>query len=128
MKIAVSGKGGVGKTSLSALLCRSFHGAGYRVLAIDADPDANLASTLGFPDPDAIVPIVDMKDLIGERTGVQPGTSGGFFKLNPRVDDVPERFSMTHDGIRLLVMGRIKEAGTGCYCPESAFVKELIGH
>lgn len=128
MKIAVSGKGGVGKTTVTSLLCRSFKKAGYRVLALDADPDANLAATLGFPDPEKIVPVVEMKELIFERTGVQPGTMGAFFKLNPRVDDIPERFSVMHEGIRLLVMGLIKKAGTGCYCPENAFVRELVGH
>ena len=128
MKIAISGKGGVGKTSLAALLCTSFQLAGYRVLALDADPDANLAATLGFPDPQKIIPIVEMKDLIFERTGVQPGAMGAFFKLNPRVDDIPDRFSVTHNGIRLLAMGLIKKAGTGCYCPENAFVRELVGH
>lgn len=128
MKIAVSGKGGVGKTTLSALLCCTFQMAGYRVLAVDADPDANLAATLGFPYPEKIIPIVEMKELISERTGVKPGATGMYFKLNPRVDDIPDRFGVTHDGIRLLVMGRVKTAGTGCYCPENAFVKELIGH
>ena len=128
MKIAVSGKGGVGKTTLTALLCSSFQRAGYRILALDADPDANLAVTLGFPCPEKIVPIVEMKELIAERTGVQPGSMGMFFKLNPCVDDIPERFGVMHNGIRLLVMGRIKTAGTGCYCPENAFTKELVGH
>ncbi len=128
MKIAVSGKGGVGKTTLSALLCRTFQIAGYRVLAVDADPDANLAATLGFPYPEKIIPIVEMKELISERTGVKPGATGMYFKLNPRVDDIPDRFGVTHNGIRLLVMGMVKTAGTGCYCPENAFVKELIGH
>ncbi len=128
MKIAVSGKGGVGKTTLTALLCISFKNAGYRVMVVDVDPDANLAATLGFPAPEKIVPIVDLKELISERTGVQPGSMGMFFKLNPRVDDIPERFGVTHNGIRLLLMGRVKQAGTGCYCPENAFVKELVGH
>ena len=128
MKIAVSGKGGVGKTSITALLCRSFQHAGYQVLAVDADPDANLAATLGFPNPDKIVPVSEMKELIMERTGVEKGAVGMFFKLNPRVDDIPEKFSVTHNGIRLLVMGKVKKAGTGCYCPESAFIKELVGH
>ena len=128
MKIAVSGKGGVGKTSITALLCSSFNKAGYKVLALDTDPDANLAATLGFPNPEKIVPIMELKELIAERTGVQPETMGIFFKLNPTVDDIRERFSVTHNGISLLVMGRIKKAGTGCYCPENAFVKELVGH
>ena len=128
MKIAVSGKGGVGKTTLTALLCKSFQKSGYRVFALDADPDANLAATLGFPELEEIVPVVKMKELISERTGVQPGSIGAFFKLNPRVDDIPERFSVTHNGIRLLVMGKVKKAGSGCYCPENAFVRELVGH
>jgi CO dehydrogenase maturation factor len=128
MKIAVSGKGGVGKTTLTALLCLSFQKAGYRVMAVDADPDANLASTLGFPEPEKIIPIVDLKEIISERTGTQPGSMGAFFKLNPRVDDIPEKYSVVHNGIRLLLMGRIKNAGTGCYCPENAFVRELVGH
>lgn len=128
MKIAVSGKGGVGKTTLAALLCTSFQRAGYRVTAVDADPDANLASTLGFPEPDTITPIVELKELIAERTGTQPGSMGTFFKLNPRVDDIPDKYSVTHNGIRLLVMGIIKKAGTGCYCPENALVRELVGH
>jgi len=128
VRIAVSGKGGVGKTTLTALLCSSFQMADYQVLAIDADPDSNLAATLGLPNPEKIVPIVDMKELISERTGVQPGTMGIFFKLNPRVDDIPEKFSVTHNGIRLLVMGKVKKAGSGCYCPENAFIRELIGY
>lgn len=128
MKIAVSGKGGVGKSSITALLCSSFNRAGYKVLALDADPDANLAATLGFPDPEKIVPITEMKELIADRTGVQPESMGMIFKLNPRVDDIREKFSVTHNGISLLVMGRVKKAGTGCYCPENAFVRELVGH
>ncbi|MHB9029730.1 MAG: ATP-binding protein [Candidatus Latescibacterota bacterium] len=128
MKIAVSGKGGVGKTTLAALLCVSFHKAGYRVMAVDVDPDANLASTLGFPDPEKIIPVVELKEIIAERTGTQKGNVGAFFKLNPRVDDIPEKYSVTHNGIRLLLMGKVKHAGTGCYCPENAFVKELVGH
>ncbi len=128
MKIAVSGKGGVGKTTLASLLCNSFRDSGYRVIAIDADPDANLAATLGFPHPDKIVPISEMKELIMERTGVDKGGVGMFFTLNPKVDDIPGRFSVIHNGIRLLVMGKVKKAGSGCYCPESAFIKELVGH
>lgn len=128
MKIAISGKGGVGKTTLAALLCTSFQRSGYHVTAVDADPDANLASTLGFPEPDSITPIIELKELIAERTGTRPGSMGAFFKLNPRVDDIPEKYSVTHNGIRLLVMGSIKKAGTGCYCPENALVRELVGH
>jgi CO dehydrogenase maturation factor len=128
MKIAISGKGGVGKTMLASLLSRAFSEAGYSVLAIDADPNSNLAATLGFPHPDEITPISEMGDLIEERTGVPPGKSGGFFKLNPKVDDLPERYFQEHDGVKLMAMGRIKKGGTGCYCPENALLKALISH
>ena len=128
MKIAVSGKGGVGKTLLSALLCKLFAQEGYSVIAIDADPDANLAMTLGFPNPDDITPISEMSDLIEERTGAKPGQTAPFYKLNPKVDDLPETYSVKHDGIRLMVMGRIKRGGTGCYCPEGALLQALLAH
>jgi CO dehydrogenase maturation factor len=128
MKIAISGKGGVGKTLLSAFLSRIFAENGYSVIAIDADPDANLAATLGFPDPDKITPISEMADLIEERVGVRPGTSGSFFSLSPRVDDLPEKYSVHQDGIRLMVMGRIKRGGTGCYCPEGSLLQALLKH
>lgn len=128
MKIAISGKGGVGKTLLASLLSRAFAEAGYSVLAIDADPDANLAANLGFPDPDKITPISELSDLIQERVGARPGQSGSFFKLNPKVDDLPEKLSVRLDGIRLMVMGRIKRGGTGCYCPEGTLLQALLSH
>ena len=128
MKIAISGKGGVGKTLLVSLLSRRFAAAGYAVLAIDADPDANLDANLGFPHPDEITPMSEMDDLIEERTGARPGKSGSFFKLNPRVDDIPDRFAVGHDGIKLMVMGRIKRGGTGCYCAEGVLLQALLSH
>ncbi|MFC2067058.1 AAA family ATPase [Chloroflexota bacterium] len=128
MKIAISGKGGVGKTLLSALLSRTFAEDGYSVIAIDADPDANLASTLGFPHPEEITPISELSDLIEERTGAKPGQSAPFFTLNPRVDDIPDNYSVIRDGIKLMVMGRIKRGGTGCYCPEGALLQALLSH
>jgi len=128
MKIAISGKGGVGKTLLAASLSRQFAESGYSVIAIDADPDANLAATLGFPNPEEITPISELGDLIEERTGMRPGQAGAFFKLNPKVDDLPEDYSVTHDGIKLMVMGRIKRGGTGCYCPEGALLQALLLH
>ena len=128
MKIAISGKGGVGKTLLASLLCKTFAEAGYSVIAIDADPDANLASTLGFPNADKIIPISDMKELAEERTGARGGQLGSFFKLNPKVDDLPEKYSQKHDGLRLMVMGRVKKGGTGCYCPENALLQALLTH
>jgi len=128
MKVAISGKGGVGKTTLASLLSRIFAEAGYSVLAIDADPNSNLAATLGISNPDDITPISEMSALIEERTGAKPGKSGGFFKLNPKVDDLPEKYALKYNGIRLMVMGRIKQGGTGCYCPENALLKALVTH
>lgn len=128
MKIAISGKGGVGKTLLASLLSKAFAEAGYSVLAIDADPDANLAANLGFPNPDKITPISELSEVIEERVGAKPGQSGSFFKLNPKVDDLPEKYSAKLDGIRLMVMGRIKRGGTGCYCPEGALLQALLSH
>jgi CO dehydrogenase maturation factor len=128
MKIAISGKGGVGKTLLSAFLAHTFAAAGYQVIAIDADPDANLAATLGYRHPEKMTPISELNDLIEERVGVRPGTPGAFFKLNPRVDDLPEKYSVKLDGIRIMSMGRIKRGGTGCYCPEGALLQALVSH
>jgi CO dehydrogenase maturation factor len=128
MKIAISGKGGVGKTLLSAFLSHIFARNGYSVIAIDADPDANLAATLGYPHPEKMTPISELNDLIEERVGVRPGTPGAFFKLNPRVDDLPEKYSVKLDGIRIMSMGRIKRGGTGCYCPEGALLQALVSH
>jgi CO dehydrogenase maturation factor len=128
MKIAISGKGGVGKTILASLLSKMFAEAGYSVLAIDADPNSNLAATLGFPHPDDVTPISEMSALIEERTGAPPGKASSFFKLNPKVDDLPEKYSLKYNGIRLMVMGRIKKGGTGCYCPENALLQALITH
>jgi len=128
MKLAITGKGGVGKTTVTALLARALADTGRRVLAVDADPNATLASTLGFPAPEAIAPLTEMADLIEERTGVRPGTQGAVFKLNPRVDDIPARFAVEHDGVRLLRMGAVKSGGAGCYCPENAFLKSLTAH
>lgn len=128
MKIAISGKGGVGKTSLSAVLAHLYALEGKKVLTVDADPDANLAQALGLPEEMTknISPISEMKELIEERTGAKPGEMGGIFKLNPRVDDIPERFAQSHAGVRLLVMGGIKSGGGGCVCPENVLLKNLM--
>jgi CO dehydrogenase maturation factor len=128
MKIAISGKGGVGKTILSALLVKEYARRGFSVLAIDADPDTNLASALGFPQPESITPISEMKELIEERTGAKPGQPGSLFKLNPRVDDIPEKYARRLDGIRLMVMGKVKRGGSGCYCSENTLLQALITH
>jgi len=128
MKIAVSGKGGVGKTTFSALLIRTLNEQGKHVLAIDADPDANLAAALGIPDADRIVPIAEMKELIFERTEAKPGSMGGFFKLNPKVDDLPDALSAKLDNIKLMRLGGVQKGGSGCICPESTLLRALITH
>ena len=128
MKIAISGKGGVGKTMIAALLSRTFADSGYSVIAIDADPDANLAATLGFPESERIIPLSEMKALIEERTGAQPGGFGSYFKLNPKVDDLPEKYCQEYNGIKLMVMGQVKKGGSGCYCPENVLLQALISH
>jgi len=130
MKIAITGKGGVGKTTLSAILSHLFVEDGRRVIAVDADPDANLAQALGLNANEIkkIMPISDMPELVEERTGAKPGTMGGIFKLNPKVDDLPEGVGYRLDNIILLVTGKSKAAATGCYCPENVLLRRLLKH
>ncbi len=129
LKIAIGGKGGVGKTTITSLIARCFAAEHQnKVIAIDADPVANLAAGLGISEEQPITPISELKDLIAERTGAQPGTMGGFFTLNPKVDDIPERFSLEKDGVKLLVMGTVQSGGSGCICPESTILKALMNH
>jgi CO dehydrogenase maturation factor len=130
MKIAISGKGGVGKTTLTSLLAYTYAAQGNRVLAIDGDPSPCLGQALGLPEEQLreLTPISEMNELIFERTGAQPGTTGGFFKLNPRVDDLPDRFSAVHRGIMMLEMGAVDLGGSGCICPESAILRSLVTH
>ena len=130
MKIAISGKGGVRKTTLSACLAKYYANKGYKVIAVDADPDANLASALGldYEAASKIVPLTEMKDLIEERTGAKSGEYGSYFKLNPKVEDIPQKFGIDVDGVRLLVAGTIRAGGSGCYCPENILLKRLFKH
>lgn len=123
MKLAISGKGGVGKTTLAALLAREAGSRGYKVWAVDADPDANLAATLGIEEE--ITPLAELEELIRERTG----GAAGMIKLNPKVDDIPDRYSVNYeDGIRLMALGAIRRGGAGCACPENSFLRGLLQH
>lgn len=129
LKIAIGGKGGVGKTTVTALLARSLAAdSRNKVIAIDADPVANLAAALGISEKTPITPISRLTELIAERTGAKPGTMGGFFALNPKVDDIPDRFSLERDRVRLLVMGTVQSGGSGCICPEATVLKALMNH
>ena len=130
MKLAITGKGGVGKTTLTALLAQVYADQSREVLAVDADPSPCLAGALGFPEElrEKLHPIAEMDDLIYERTGAKKGQIGGFFTINPRVDDIPERFSVVHRGVRLLESGSVELGGSGCICPEAAILKTLFTH
>lgn len=128
MKVAVAGKGGVGKTTVSAALVRALAEQNEQVLAVDADPNNCLGRALGFPDDvlARITPISEMKELLAERAGTAQGSA--FFSLNPPVDDLLEKYSVSEGGVSLLVMGSITEAGAGCVCPESSVLKALTRH
>lgn len=128
MKIAITGKGGSGKTTLAAGLTLIFTQEKKSVIAVDCDPDMNLGFSLGFPHPEKITPISQMKELISQRTESDLDRPSGYFKLNPRVDDIPQKFCPEYNNIRLLVMGKVNKAGSGCLCPENAFIKSLISH
>ena len=128
MKLAVTGKGGVGKTTISALIAHEFKSLGHSVVAIDCDPDSNLLACMGYPHPEEVKPLVELHALIEEKMGVKPGTTGGMFRLNPFVEDIPDRYAITIDGIRVLVAGAVKKGGTGCYCPENSLIRALVSH
>lgn len=128
MKLAIAGKGGAGKTTIAALLANLFQRDDHAVLAIDADPDANLAASLGFPQPQDITPVIKMKDLIEERTGAKTGAIGAYFNLNPYVADIPDKYAVSHNGIKLMVVGGFRSVASGCFCAENAFLKTLLSH
>ncbi len=120
MKIAISGKGGTGKTTISASLALSLAEDGFRVYAIDADPDANLASLLGIEEK--VKPLAELEEIIKKKVGGE----GGLFTLNPEVDDVLEDYAVDFKGIKFLQMGGIKKANSSCYCRENSFLKAVI--
>ncbi|NPA49376.1 MAG: AAA family ATPase [Thermodesulfobacteria bacterium] len=122
MKIAVCGKGGVGKSTIAALLCEALLEKGFQVLAIDADPSPHLARLLGFAEAEKVVPIAEMKDLLAARAE----KDGPFYSLNPKVDDLPEKFMLERDGLKLMVLGAVREAGGGCACPEQTVLRRLL--
>ena len=128
MKLAVSGKGGVGKTTFVALAAAAMVERGWEVIAIDADPDANLAAALGLPQADRVTPLAQMEELIAERTGASSKGYGKFFKLNPHVSDLPDRLSVVHGGVRVMVLGAVREGGRGCACPENVLLRSLLNH
>ncbi len=124
MKIAISGKGGVGKTTLAANLVRAFANRGLNVYAVDADPDVSLGATLGLPAGELAMlrPVIEMKELVDERTG----GGGAFFTLNPKVDDIIDHYSLRQGNIRFLRMGAVKQGGTACYCKENSFLYAVL--
>ncbi len=128
MKIAISGKGGVGKTTVTAVWGRLFAGEGRQVFLVDADPDANLASAVGVPAARLPAPLASLKDLIRERTGADPDHVGQYFRLNPHVADLPEAYGVSVAGMRLLVLGGIRGGGQGCACPQGTFLKAMMRH
>ena len=130
MKIAVTGKGGVGKTTVSSVLARLYADEGRKVLAADVDPDANLGMALGFSEEEleGVVPISKMRKLIAERTGANAETFGKFFKINPKVDDIPDLVAKEKNGVKLIVLGTIETGGSGCVCPEHVVLKRIISH
>ncbi len=128
MKIAVTGKGGVGKTTFAATLARMYANEGKNVFAADADPDANLGLALGFSEEelDEIVPITKMRKLVEERTGADQFNK--VFIMNPKVDDIPDTYAKTCNGVKLLVLGTVDTANSGCVCPEHVILKRIISH
>ena len=126
MKLAITGKGGVGKTTLSSTLARLYADEGRTVLAADVDPDANLGLALGLTqeEVDEIVPISKMRTLVEERTGASAANQ--FYKLNPYVADIPEKFAKSINGVKLLVMGTVDLGGSGCVCPEHVMLKSIL--
>ncbi len=128
MKIAIGGKGGVGKTTVCSVWAQLFADEGHDVLAIDADPSLSLGAAFGLPAQRTPKPLIEMKDLIAERTGTRKDSVGAYFRLNPAVSDLPEEHWLKVGKVKLLVLGAVTRAGGGCACPEGAFLKALLTH
>jgi len=128
MKIAIGGKGGVGKTTVCSVWAQLFADEGHDVLAIDADPSLSLGAAFGLPAQQSPKPLFEMKELIAERTGVRRDAAGTYFRLNPAVSDLPEEHWLKVGNVKLLVLGALTRAGGGCACPEGAFLKALLTH
>lgn len=128
LKIAIGGKGGVGKTTVCAILAELFAQEGFDVLAIDSDPNTNLAMAFGLESDKNPEPLIKMKELISERTGTSKDAIGSYFRLNPNVSDLPEKYWLEINNIKLLVLGAITHGGAGCACPEGAFLKAMLRH
>jgi CO dehydrogenase maturation factor len=124
MKIAISGKGGVGKTTIMALLADYLRRRGKNVLVIDADPSPHMAQTLGIRDFEKITPIAEMTELLVERSGKTPGSP--FYQINPQVNDLLEKYMIEQDGIRLMVLGAIQVGDGGCACPENNVLRRML--
>ena len=128
IKIAIGGKGGVGKTTVCAIWAQLFAKDGFDVLVVDADPDANLCSAFGISSTQSPEPLINMKQMIAERTGSSKDLVAAYFRLNPKVSDLPDKYAIEVDGLKLLVLGNIKHAGAGCACPEGSFLRAMLSH
>lgn len=126
MKIAVAGKGGVGKSTISAELIRYYAQNNYRVYAVDADPDLSLGELLGFSEKDieSLQPVSEMLEEISARSGGK----GAFYSLNPEVDEILDHYVLEDGNIKFLKMGGLKRGGSSCYCRENSVLRSVVSN